>query len=121
MFCFDSPALMPVIHSAGMPLSLTSQTRSRFVRRDGNAFGVAPGLSLPITRSHPGKVCKSELFPRKTGSCCIGIQISGGSLRSVSPKNPGGVMPMTVIGCPSRIMVEPTIFGSDPYCCCHAR
>ena len=43
-----------------------------------------------------------------------GIQISGGSLRSVSPKNPGGATPITVNGWPSTMKVEPTTEGSLP-------
>ena len=38
----------------------------------------------------------TRLSPSSSGSCCNGIQISGGSLRSVSPKNPGGATPMMV-------------------------
>ena len=52
--------------------------------------------------------------PAISGSCCNGIQISGGSLRRVSPKNPGAAMPIAVKGCPSTTNVEPTTAGSAP-------
>ena len=54
----------------------------------------------------------------RRGSCCTGIQISGGSLRKVSPKKPGGVTPITVNGCPSTTKLEPTTEGSAPYSAC---
>ena len=76
---------------------------------------VAPGRSRPITRSHAEIGCRSSVFsPLMTGSCCTGIHMSGGSPRSVSPKNPGGVTPTTVNGCPSTTSVEPTTAGSPP-------
>ena len=75
----------------------------------------APGRSRPITRSHAETGWRSsEPPPAISGSCCSGIQRSGGLPRSVSPKNPGGAMPMTVNGCPSTTKVEPTTEGSPP-------
>jgi hypothetical protein len=45
---------------------------------------LAPGLTLPITRSHADIDCLSREFPPFTnGSCCSGSHISGGLLRSV--------------------------------------
>ena len=41
-----------------------------------------------------------EVAPLMFTSCWRGIQMSGGSLLSVSPKNPGGAMPTTVKGWP---------------------
>ena len=73
---------------------------------------VAPGRSRPITRSHAETGWRrSDVSPLISGSCCSGIHRSGGSPRSVSPKNPGGVTPTTVNGCPSMTSVAPTIDG----------
>ena len=75
----------------------------------GNAAVLAPGFSLPITRSHPEMDCLSREFCAFTkGSCCKGSHSSGGLLRSVSPKKPGGAMPAMVKGCPFTIKVDPT-------------
>ena len=82
----------------------------------------ASGRSRPITRSHAEICCgcpSSEFSPLIVRSCCSGIHMSGGSPRSVSPKNPGGVIPTTVNGCPSTTNVEPTTAGSPPYVPCH--
>ncbi len=60
---------------------------------------LAPGFSLPITRSQPEIDCFSKEFSAFTsGSCCRGSHSSGGLLRSVSPKKPGGAMPAMVKG-----------------------
>ena len=76
---------------------------------------VAPGFSRPMTRSHADIGCRSSaVSPVISGSWWSGIQRSGGSPRSVSPKKPGPVMPTTVNGCPSRTSVAPTIYGSAP-------
>ena len=76
---------------------------------------VAPGFSRPITRSHADTGWRSSaVSPAISGSWCSGIHRSGGSPRSVSPKKPGPVTPMTVNGWPSRTSVAPTIFGSAP-------
>jgi hypothetical protein len=58
----------------------------------------APGRSRPITRSHDEMGWRSSdvVAPVMSGSCCSGTHRSGGSARSVSPKNPGGVTPATV-------------------------
>ena len=62
---------------------------------------VAPGRSRPITRSQAEMGWRRiDVSPLISGSCWSGIQRSGGSPRSVSPKNPGGVTPTTVNGCP---------------------
>ena len=75
----------------------------------------APGRRRPIARSHAATGWRSsELSPAISGSCWSGIQRSGGSPRSVSPKNPGGATPMTVNGWPSTTNVEPTTEGSPP-------
>src|ERR1035441_10787908 len=76
----------------------------------------APGCKRPITRNHaPTDWCSRAPSPAMRGSCCTGIQMSGGSLRKVSPKNPGGAMPITANGCPSTTKLEPTTEGSAPY------
>ena len=81
---------------------------------------VAPGRRRPMTRSHADTGCRRIVFPPlMTGSCWSGIHMSGGSPRSVSPKNPGGVTPATVNGCPSTTNVAPTTDGSPPYVPCH--
>jgi hypothetical protein len=67
-----------------------------------------------MARSQADTGCRSsEPSLLMSGSCCSGSQISGGSARSVSPKNPGGPTPMTVNGCPFSTSVDPTIDGSD--------
>ena len=56
----------------------------------------APGRRRPIIRSHAPADWRSNVpSPAIIGSCCTGIQISGGSLRNVSPKKPGGATPIT--------------------------
>ena len=50
-----------------------------------------------------------------------GRKKSGGALRSVSPKKPGGVMPTTVNGLSFRLKTLPTIDGSPPNRCIHKR
>ena len=53
-----------------------------------------------------------------SGSCCSGSHRSGGSARSVSPKNPGGVTPATVNDWPSMTSVDPTTDASPAYTPC---
>ena len=46
---------------------------------------------------------------------------SGGLLRRVSPKNPGGAIPTTVKGLLSNVNTPPMSDESDPNFCCHNR
>ena len=68
-----------------------------------------------MTNSQGEVDCRNrEPSPAIVGSCCSGIQRSGGNARTVSPKNPAAATPMTVNGRPSSTSVEPTTDGSDP-------
>ena len=110
------------INSPGHPLSWTIHCRKIPVRRGATPAMLAPGFSLPIIRSQPEMDCLSSEFCAFTkGSCCRGSHSSGGLLRSVSPKKPGGAMPAMVKGCPFTMKVDPTTEGSELYCCCQAR
>ena len=51
--------------------------------------------------------------PRQDGSVFSGRKKSGGLLRSVSPKKPGGVIPTTVNGFSLRLKTLPITDGSD--------
>jgi hypothetical protein len=97
-----------------MPLS-GIHWRSSVVSFADSPAALAPGFSRPMIRSQLVAVWLSrELAPCIVGSWLSAIQDSGGSLRSVSPKNPGGAMPTTVKGWPSTISVDPRIEGSAP-------
>src|ERR1700744_4919332 len=110
------------INSPGQPLSCTIHCRKNAVSRGATPAVLAPGLSLPIPLSQPEIDCLSREFCAFTkGSCCNGSHSSGGLLRSVSPKKPGGAIPAMVKGCPLTIKVDPTTEGSELYCCCQAR
>ena len=75
-----------------------------------------------MTRSHADTDCCSNApSPSMTGSWFSGSQRSGGSPRSVSPKNPAGATPTIVTGCPCARNVAPTTAGSAPYSSCHTR
>ena len=68
-----------------------------------HAVDRGPGLQ-PADHAQPGARSAAGAAsspPAIIGSCCSGIQRSGGSPRSVSPKKPGGATPTTVNGCPS--------------------
>ncbi len=93
----------------GQPESRGIHWRMTLVSRGAMPSVVAPGLRRPMTRSQAETGWRSsELAPVIIGSCCSGIQRSGGLLRSVSPKKPGGATPATVNGWPSMTSVWPT-------------
>ena len=113
--CFGSDRSMPGIQFAGYPASCSIHCRRLAVNRGPTPSGDAPGFSRPMTRSHAEIGCRSSVLPPAiNGSCCSGIQTSGGLPRSVSPKNPGGAMPTTVNGRPSMTKDDPTTDGSAP-------
>ena len=76
----------------------------------------APGRSRPITRNHADDRLMQQCAVTSDDGFLLaaGIQRSGGSPRSVSPKNPGGATPITVKGWPSTMKVEPTTAVSPP-------
>ena len=113
--CLGSVRMTSAIQLAGYPESYCIHRRSTPVRRGPIPAIEAPGRRRPIMRSHAETGwLSSAALPSIIGSCWTGSQISGGSLRSVSPKNPGGATPMTVNGWPSMTKFEPTTFGSPP-------
>ena len=87
------------IQLAGYPESCWIHCRSTPVRRGAIPATEAPDRNRPIMRNQaPIGWRRREFSPWSIGSCWSGSQMSGGSLRSVSPKNPGGAMPTTVHG-----------------------
>ena len=121
-FCLGSNLTMSSIQLAGYPESFCIHCRRTPVNRGAIPSVEAPGRNRPIMRSQAEiDWCSRLPSPSIMGSCCTGTQISGGSLSSVSPKNPAGATPITVSGCPSTMKVAPTTEGSPPYAVCHAR
>ena len=79
------------------------------MRRGAIPAVVAPGRKTADDAKPCGEWidAASAVSPSMMASCWRGIQMSGGSLPRVSPKNPGGAMPMMVKGWPWTANVEP--------------
>ena len=97
--CLGSSRITSGIQLAGYPESYCIHCRNTPVRRGPIPSTEAPGRNRPIMRSHAETDwCSSSPSPSIMGSFWTGIQISGGSLSSVSPKKPAGATPITVKG-----------------------
>src|SRR5580693_546520 len=119
--CFGRTRMTSGIQLDGYPDSFWLHCFRTPVRRGAMPAVVAPGRKRPMTRSHAdGDWRSNDPEGLMIGSCCVGIHRSGGSLRSVSPKNPGGAMPITVNGCPSMKNAEPTTDGFESKLASHA-
>ena len=85
--------------------------------RASTAADDAPAPTRPITASQCVSCRTSAGSSSMRGSAFNGRKKSGGLLRSVSPKKPGGAMPTTVNVRLFRVRPLPTIDGSPPNCC----
>src|ERR1700733_9974896 len=111
MICLGRAWITSGIQLEGYPESFLIHCFKLAVKRGAIPAVDAPGRKRPITRSHADGDWRSNPDGFMTGSCCNGIHKSGGSPRRVSPKNPGGAMPITVNGCPSMKNGEPMTDG----------
>src|SRR5215471_4156468 len=78
-----------------------------------------PGRIRPIKYNQCVPASLISASASRNGSVLSGRKKSGGLLRRVSPKNPGGVIPTTVNGFSSILNTLPMTDGSDPYLSCH--
>src|ERR1035438_5575208 len=119
--CFGRARITSGIQLEGYPESFWIHCLNVAVKRGATPAVVAPRRSRPMTRSHAeGDWRSKEPDGLMVGSCWSGIHRSGGSLRSVSPKNPGTATPITVNGCPSITKADPITDGSAPKFDSHA-
>src|SRR5436190_10420014 len=108
MVCLGNVLVISPMKDGGYPLSYCIHWRRTAVRRGATPSTEAPERNRPMTRREAVMGwCKREFDPLMSGSCWRGIQSSGGSPRSVSPKKPGGAMPVTLNALPSTMSVDP--------------